>query len=68
MNEKHLNFLIKQKKDYSNYNYHDIITKLDYLAAINYHLVDNMYLLLNDKLADLNKLIDNYLDSLNEKR
>lgn len=68
MNEKHLNFLIKQKKDYSNYNFNDIITKLDYLAAVNYHFVDNMYLLLNENLADLNKLINDYLDSLNEKR
>lgn len=68
MNEKHLNFLIQMKKDYANYNYNDIILKLDYLADINYHLVDNMYLILNDKLADLNKLINDYLDSLNEKR
>lgn len=68
MNERHLNFLIQMKKDYSNYNFNDIILKLDYLAALNYHMVDNMYLLLNEKLADVNKLINDYLDSINEKR
>lgn len=68
MNEKHLSFLMKMKKDYSNYIFNDIITKLDYLAAVNYHFVDNICLLLNGKLADVNKLIDDYLDSIDEKR
>lgn len=68
MNEKHLNFLIQMKKDYTNYIYHDIISKLDYLAAINYNMVDNIYLLLNEKIKDVNKLLDDYLDSINENR
>lgn len=68
MNEKHLSFLMKMKKDYTNYIYNDIITKLDYIASFNYQFVDNICVLLDSYLDEINKKIDSYLEAVNENR
>lgn len=68
MNERHLKFLMKMKKDYSDYIYNDIITKLDYIATFNYHFVDNICVILDSYLNEINKKIDSYLEAVNEKR
>lgn len=68
MNEKYINFKMKLKKDYNNYIYNDIITKLDYIAAFNYHFVDNICVILDSYLDEINKKIDDYLEAVNENR